>query len=573
MPVSPAETFITALFQYKADDQAILVWSLQGKRSYWFTDLNAACAAIERLKERDLYVGAGTRPWAWVEAQGRQKNYARGGEETVSSIVGLWCDLDYLGPAHKKTNLPPREEALRLLNAMPVAPSITVHTGHGYHGWWLFKEPWLIESPEERQTLRELSQRWNYLLRDTVRRAGGWDTDSTFDLDRIMRLPGTLNCQGEQPVYAEIVATSAWRAASPDDFYALLPASEPLTVPLPVLPSPQTNGNGNGNGNGHGVDFNAVYDFDSLKRRLQDVLVLSQDALPPAHKFNTLRDVNPKFYSSYTRLRRGMKDTSPSAYDQSLANFAAQAGWEPQEIVDLLLDARRRAGDDLKLERTDYYAGTVAKALLGSRRQEATVTAGIVSGNETGAALEHISRVLSVQVRRIVRYPSADGAVYYLETPEKQIKLGPVTNLVEQKNLRYMLIDHAGVYFDTVSRAEWPEIARLMVGVCEEVDLGDESTEEGQTCAWLRGYLEDNTPAPTMADAVANRRPFLENGGAHVFLDGLREWLGWQRHERTTAKGVGAQLRAIGARPVKLNCYVGKRATSRTVWLLPNDIA
>jgi putative DNA primase/helicase len=564
MPLSPVETFITALFQYKADDQAILVWSLQGKRSHWFTDPAAACVAIEGLKERDLYVGAGTRPWAWVEAQGRRKSYVRGGEETVTSLVGLWCDLDYLGPAHKKTNLPPREEALRLLEAMPVPPSITVHTGHGYHGWWLFKEPWLIESPEERQALRDLSQRWNYVLRDLVRRAGGWDTDSTFDLDRIMRLPGTLNCQGEEPVYAEIVAQTAWRAAGPDDFYALLPLPEPVAAPA-AAPAPPANGNGH-------YSLGAVYDFDSLKRTLQDTLTLSADALPPAHKFNTLRDVNPKFYASYTRLRRGMKDTSPSAYDQSLANFGAQAGWAPQEIVDLLLDARRRAGDDLKLERLDYYAGTVAKALLGSRRQEATVTAGIVSGDETGAALEHVSHVLGVQVKRIVRYPSADGAVYYLETPQKQIKLGPVPNLVEQKNLRYMLIDHAGVYFDSVSRAEWPEIARLMVGVCEEVDLGDESTEEGQTCAWLRGYLEDNTPAPTMADAVSNRRPFLENGGVHVFLDGLREWLGWQRHERTTAKGVGAQLRAIGARPVKLNCLVGKRATSRTVWLLPNDI-
>ena len=69
---------------------------------------------------------------------------------------------------------------------------------------------------------------------------------------------------------------------------------------------------------------------------------------------------NPKAKASWDRKRSDLQDQSASAYDMSLAMYAAQANWTDQEIVDLLIASRRKHGDDLKL-RLDYFERTLAK--------------------------------------------------------------------------------------------------------------------------------------------------------------------------------------------------------------------
>src|SRR5262249_6203285 len=98
------------------------------------------------------------------------------------------------GPGHTETDLPRSiEEAQAFLSAaMPLPPSLTVFTGGGLHAYWLFKETWRLEAGGER---REAQLRLRHFQgrRRARARERGWKLESTADLARVLRLPGTWN--------------------------------------------------------------------------------------------------------------------------------------------------------------------------------------------------------------------------------------------------------------------------------------------------------------------------------------------------------------------------------------------
>jgi len=98
-----------------------------------------------------------------------------------------------------------------------------------------------------------------------------------------------------------------------------------------------------------------------------DELVLDPYAVPPKLKFGLLAEIDRKFVTSWNHQRPDLTDQSPSAFDLSLAVFAAIIGWSDQEIVNLLIAHRRRHGADLKL-RPDYYRMTIRKARIASEK-------------------------------------------------------------------------------------------------------------------------------------------------------------------------------------------------------------
>lgn len=105
----------------------------------------------------------------------------------------MGATLDIAGPMHQKKNLPPdRGSAEALIKAMGPEPTLLVHTGHGLHAWWLFREPWLFDDDAERQRAVSFSRRWQQTLRGLAKQHG-WDVDATHDLTRVLRVPGTFN--------------------------------------------------------------------------------------------------------------------------------------------------------------------------------------------------------------------------------------------------------------------------------------------------------------------------------------------------------------------------------------------
>src|SRR3990172_1554472 len=118
---------LETIFCFKPEDFYILIWTLPHKNSRWFRSPLEAERYAVGMQDRDVYVGVGLSP----------KDFGpnlRCPTKDIAGIVGLWIDVDFLSPAHKKGNLPPDENAARALLTSILPPSVVIHTGHGLQG-------------------------------------------------------------------------------------------------------------------------------------------------------------------------------------------------------------------------------------------------------------------------------------------------------------------------------------------------------------------------------------------------------------------------------------------------------
>jgi hypothetical protein len=131
-----------------------------------------------------IYFGIATRK---TPADPETKKY--GGKEECLELPGLWSDVDIAGPAHKsKKPLPPTPEAaLRIIDALAVAPSAVVDSGDGYQAWYALSEP--IPAEDAGYLLEATKATYNRSAREN----GGYSVDDVFNVARIMRLPGSWN--------------------------------------------------------------------------------------------------------------------------------------------------------------------------------------------------------------------------------------------------------------------------------------------------------------------------------------------------------------------------------------------
>lgn len=121
------------------------------------------------------------------------KWHVRGAAEDAVAIAAAWLDLDIRGPAHVSDRLPPdQSSALEVLAGMDFEPSIIVDSGWGIYGWWVFERPLAIDTEERRRFFHRLVQGCQATAAAIAGRRG-WTVDPTFDLARILRLPGTTN--------------------------------------------------------------------------------------------------------------------------------------------------------------------------------------------------------------------------------------------------------------------------------------------------------------------------------------------------------------------------------------------
>ena len=321
------QEFLSALYESKPSTHRILIWTLPDKRSHWTTTVDDAVHQVETLTQnapdkkagKDIYFGVGT-----VTEQ--LSAYQRGKAHQIAGIPGLWADIDLSTGDHKKANLfDTWSEIEEMLGEAGVEPTMVVHSGGGYHLYWLFKEFWEFESKGERLDAANLVARWNYTLQAWAERRGK-EIDATFDLSRVLRVAGTYNYKRD-PVQVALLKFHPERRYTPDDFEPFIPEDIEIEV----------------------TQNDVIYAKN---------LSLNPNANPPFDKFNALMENSKDFKDTWAGDRPDMSDTSPSAYDLSLATRAAFSAWSDQEITDLLIAKRRKNGEDLKL-REDYYTRTI----------------------------------------------------------------------------------------------------------------------------------------------------------------------------------------------------------------------
>lgn len=309
----------------------IQIWELASKRSTYYR----APAGTQVLAGRtDAYTAVSTAH----KDHGRNH---RAKSDQALAVAGLWLDLDVNGP-HKRGGIPTREDALELSRAF-TAPTIVVDSGYGLHAWYLFDRPWRFTSRAE-QDAGALASAQFYALHRQAIADRGWGLDSTHDLARLLRIPGTFNGKGETPLPVEVLHADGPRhdrttllqlAAQAGDVAVNTPRQLQLDGTIPDVRTPA-------------------------------------GGEPPAKLAALLANV-PEFAAAWNhQLGPRAATWSLSEYDLSIAGIAAQSpGITDQDLADLIAHHRRLYGDDAKASRLDYLQRTIAKVRTPSERSTA----------------------------------------------------------------------------------------------------------------------------------------------------------------------------------------------------------
>jgi hypothetical protein len=256
----------------------------------------------------------------------------------------------------------------------------------------------------------------------------------------------------------------------------------------------------------------------------------------------------------------------------SLAAIAFMARWTPQEVVDLLIASRRESGQDLKL-RMDYYQRTIERARVTADRSTAADEFNTLKATDDGA-LGVIARYLHIPVTRIIKYQATPDSIYYMAVEGKgKICLGDVGVLIDQAKLRVRIAELAGIYFRGVAKEKWPDVADLLLALCEVEPLGEEADEAGRTMAWVRDYLASKHVEPK--PQANSRFPFIDpsDGATCIQMDSIKEWLQWERAEKISRRQIAAYLRSAGLVYRTVGCKdADNKPTTRGVWALLTEI-
>lgn len=130
--------------------------------------------------------------------ESRPEHGSRVKENTVCAVPGIFMDVDINGVGHASDRYPPsEEEALRIVNGVVgFPPSRIIRTGGGLHVWWLYDRLVILDSDEARRRAKNRSVRVKSKFQEL---AGDYKVDSTADLARLVRIPGTLNHKYDPP--------------------------------------------------------------------------------------------------------------------------------------------------------------------------------------------------------------------------------------------------------------------------------------------------------------------------------------------------------------------------------------
>lgn len=541
-PPSPPQGFLEALYGTAIpDDCRIALWEKPGKQSVYLKEPAEASAFEEKV---DVYVTASLVPAGLGSGQRLKAQESMG-------IPGVWLDIDLNGGPEDKQNAAPDLDAAMSLAKSEFEPTILVNSGHGLQAWWLFEDPWIFGSDEERQQAMRVTHGWHVRHNVTARRHG-YRIDSTFDLARLMRLPGTKNGKGG------------------------------LNVPVIEL------------------------DIDGPRHRLESIVELALAVAPlavarpklhaesafPNIKFDALRETHELFKRTWehTRKDRASEGWSMSEYDLALASFAIHAGWTDEEVGALIRDHRHKwEGESTeKGGRTDYLERTIQRARTVMRRDERDQLhqremeklgemGEDPSPDHKDAVFSAFNTVLAAGqagapvVKELVQFNSdPDEARFVLVLDDGvELNIGGYANLRELRKLDSRIAPTTGFVMEKLRDSpEWRMALRTLM---QHRDLREEP--EDPILEWVRKYMDDSLAGQSREDAAGGGEPFREDGMVYLRTQGLAHYLRTTLRERRGAADLPPLLRkaGFGQESVHHENKNGRRTTS-AYWVIEEKL-
>jgi hypothetical protein len=546
---SEIRLFLEALFADKPDDLYVLHWTLPEKQSHWFRNVGDAVLFAESLHEHDLYVGVG------LSSRDHGATHRCPSNE-VAGIVGMWADIDLKSDAHKKSALPTTvEDALQILPSQ-LPPTFLIKTGNGLHAWWLFREPLLFKTDDERRDAASLVSRWQTLLRLNAA-ARGWAFDRLSDLARVLRIPGTQNCKDPRNPKPVSIHSRTDRRYNPSDFAEFI---EDCGVSKAEEQERVT---------------------QAWRQEFTDKpLSINPNATIPEDLLNRHMAADPRFNNTWLRQREDLKDQSQSGYDLALANFGFEASLSEQQVVDLIVHHRRIHGHPQRTK-LDYFQRTISKAF--KRHESPALSKSFLAHAEepgepphqakpdsaTARALlcEQISNIIGVRVLRIVKVAGQDPT-YRMELEDLKIVFASVDKLVGQRSLCMKIASAVDHMVPKIQTKTWDKVAQMMLSALTVEDGGAESDLVGSARMYIDCYLAEAQFIDIEADQPYQTRfnPTTYEGQIAICSHDLQQRMNKARSENRPIKELAAMLSALGALSIRLK---RTRLRDQSRWLLP----
>ena len=185
-----------------------------GKWAYWWLITHTVWFPVDK----PVAVPHGKHPSYFgvhPTAQARGKTQ-RARIQDIAAINCLFAEFDAKDFADDKTRI------LTHIAALPIAPSVMVDSGGGFHCYWLLREPFGIANERDRRHAKQLQADWVVFV--------GGDPGAK-DLARVLRVPGTLNHKYDPPRPVKFVRTDFERAYKLAELNAAIPRGEPAEPP------------------------------------------------------------------------------------------------------------------------------------------------------------------------------------------------------------------------------------------------------------------------------------------------------------------------------------------------------
>jgi hypothetical protein len=579
--------FFELLWGAKPEDQYLLLWTGQTKQSAWFRDLKQAGDAAMNANGSDIYMGIGL-------SKADHGPYHRAASGEITGLTGMTADIDIKSKAHPGNHPLTIEEALTVVPPyMP--PSLVLGTGNGIQVWWLFKEPFLIETEEDRNRATRLQMRWHTLLRDRARQSG-WAYERLADLARILRIPGTTNHKDPQepkPVITLSTSTIRYNVSdfesALDDIGVLDPETEQKTA-------------------------------QKWQEAFKDVRIrINPNARFPQEKLDAWMENDPRFRNTWERRRDTLKDSTNSGYDMALADFGVDQGMSPQEIVDLIIHHRTIHRQKWP-KHISYYQRTIARAMdrplaaavaggstpngpapgdasppppaptglpptsTDAAPQGAPVAPGEAQATETTTRPKVVDELVAKQVLcrdlsavlgvEIIRNVKIKGKVpqYRMELARPgggvlPIEFDHVDKLIRYGPMESALAAAVGHVIPDIPPKTWKAIAQKLLASCEEVE-SPELEWAAQTKLCLERYLV-NTGLITSIEGqnvAEQRQPLLYKDRIAVSAIDFGDYLESRKIASRSLQAIANDLHAIGAIQARVR---GPKHKDQNRWLLP----
>lgn len=570
--------FLKRLFENKPDNARILIHQLPLQRSNFFEDHKSAADFVDSITNgpQNIYTTGGLLRAGITTGRGKKQD--------IIGTVAIHIDID-LKKDDKPRGVETLDEAINLIMGHGIDPTLIISTGNGIHAWWIFSEPYMFTTDNLRDKIEGLCQRLQETIRQRAKKKD-WDIDSTHDVTRVLRIPGTYNRKDPaNPSEVKLLIDTGIEYSDPDtDFEDFIVGEDQITVRK---------------------NLGGIVHVSSS-------LVLDPNAIPPADRFQDLNEIDPKFGQTFKGQRgtedtKKWKDTSASSYSQSLANYMAQGGWSDQEIADTIIAFYRENQNNPNIEgkpslqkalRPDYIERTIglARASVANMKvEEYLQNVAPLIGTEFEKKLDpdgqegrdNVNRAFGGQLRvvSIIEHMGEDTAKYVMMVQVLKVDKNKKTfwkdveiSFKSTKIFLNLIPFRERIFEKTqialrISDKYWKGVICPNWKKFMDVNPVGEQTIRGRMKYWIECYLEGKPPQ-TREEAAEDDSPFVFKGQWHIPRDPFNHWCKTTGKDNFDVVDSEKDFSAVGAPVVRYDVksqYSGDRKTLRP-WKIPASL-